>query len=169
MVKRLPIIQETQIRSPGWEDPPEKVIATHSSILAWKIPWTEETGRLQFMGLQKSQTWLSDFTLFIFVWYEDCYSSFLMFHICMEYIFPSSRFQSICVFRSKWVSYRQHIHGSCYCIHLAGLCLLVGAFNPFTFKIIIDIYVSIGIFLIDWGWFCRSFSFSCISWLYKSL
>ena len=58
----------------------------------------------------------------------------------------------------KWISYRQHIYGSCFCIHSASLCLLVGAFNPFTFKVIIDIYVPIAIFLIVWGWFCRSFS-----------
>ena len=52
-------MQETQVRSLGWEDPLEKEMATHSSILAWEIPWTEEPGRLQSMGLQ-SQTQLSD-------------------------------------------------------------------------------------------------------------
>ena len=52
-VKRLPAMQETQVRSPGWEDPLEKEMATHSSTLAWKIPWTEEPGRLQSMGLQR--------------------------------------------------------------------------------------------------------------------
>ena len=52
-VKRLPAMQETQVRSLGWEDPLEKEMATHSSILAWKIPWTEETGRLQSMGSQR--------------------------------------------------------------------------------------------------------------------
>ena len=62
---------------------------------------------------------------------------------------------------------RQHIYRSWFCIHSASL--LVGAFNPFTFKVIIDIYVPIAIFLIVWGWFCRSFFFSCISWLYKPL
>ena len=51
----------------------------------------------------------------------------------------------------KWVSGREHIYGSCFCIHLASLCPLVGAFNPFTFKVIIDIYVPIAIFLIVWG------------------
>ena len=55
-VKRLPAMQETRDRSLGREDPLEKEMATHSSILALKIPWTEETGRLQFMGLQKSRT-----------------------------------------------------------------------------------------------------------------
>ena len=44
MVKRLPTMQETQIRSLGWEDPLEKEMATHSSTLAWKIPWTQSTG-----------------------------------------------------------------------------------------------------------------------------
>ena len=51
-----PAMQETWVRSLGQEDPLEKEMATHSSILAWKIPWTEESGRLQFMGSQKSQT-----------------------------------------------------------------------------------------------------------------
>ena len=53
MVKHLPIMQETQVRSLGREDPLEKETATHSSILAWKIPWTEEPGRLQSMGWQR--------------------------------------------------------------------------------------------------------------------
>ena len=50
-------MQEKQIRALGWEDPLEKETATHSSILAWEIPWTEEPGGLQSMGLQKNQTW----------------------------------------------------------------------------------------------------------------
>ena len=53
MVKCLPTVQETQVRSLGWEDPLEKEMATHSSILAWKIPWTEEPGGLQSMGSQR--------------------------------------------------------------------------------------------------------------------
>ena len=52
-VKRLPVVQETQVRSLGWEDPLQKAMATHSSTLAWKIPWMEEPGRLQSMGLQR--------------------------------------------------------------------------------------------------------------------
>ena len=48
-----PALQETQIRSLGWEDPLEKGMATHSSILAWRIPWTEEPGGLQFTGSQR--------------------------------------------------------------------------------------------------------------------
>ena len=53
MVKRLPIMQGSQVQSRGQEDLLEKEMATHSSILAWKIPWTEEHGRLQSMGLQR--------------------------------------------------------------------------------------------------------------------
>ena len=55
-------MQETWVQSLGWEDPLEKGVVTHSSILAWEIPWTEEPGGLQPMGLQKSQTRLSDET-----------------------------------------------------------------------------------------------------------
>jgi len=47
MVKNPPAIKETQVQSLGWEDPPEKEMATHSSILAWRIPWKEEPGRVQ--------------------------------------------------------------------------------------------------------------------------
>ena len=61
MIKHLPTMRETQVRSLRWEDPLEKKMATHSSTLAWKIPWTEDRGRLQSM---ESQSWtgLSDFT-----------------------------------------------------------------------------------------------------------
>ena len=52
-VKRLPTMPETRVQSLGQEDPLEKAMATHSSTLAWKIPWTEEPGRLQSMGLQR--------------------------------------------------------------------------------------------------------------------
>ena len=53
MVKCRLAMQETQVRSLVWEDPLEKEMATYSSILAWKIPWTEEPGRLQSMGSQR--------------------------------------------------------------------------------------------------------------------
>ena len=56
VVKNPPAMQETWVRSLGQEDPLEKEMATHSSILAWEIPWTEEPGALQSMGLQKSQS-----------------------------------------------------------------------------------------------------------------
>ena len=53
LVKNLPSMQDTQVRSLGWEDPVGKEMATHSNILAWKSPWTVEPGRLQSMGPQR--------------------------------------------------------------------------------------------------------------------
>ena len=53
-------MKETEVQSLGQEDPLEKEMATHSNIVAWEIPWTEEPGGLQSMGSQKSWTWLSD-------------------------------------------------------------------------------------------------------------
>jgi len=52
-VRSLSAMQETWVRSLGWDDSLEKEMATHSSILAWKIPWTEESGRQQFIGSQR--------------------------------------------------------------------------------------------------------------------
>ena len=61
----LPAMQETRVRSLGWEDTLVKEMAIHSSILAWKIPWTEEPGGLH--GVAKSQTQLSDSHFYTFV------------------------------------------------------------------------------------------------------
>ena len=58
-VKNLPALQETRVQSLGQEDPLEKRMATHSSVLSWEIPWTEEPGGLQFVGSQ-SRTQLSN-------------------------------------------------------------------------------------------------------------
>ena len=52
-IKDLPVMQETQVQPLGWQDPPEEEMATHSSILAWEILWTEEPGGLQSMGSQR--------------------------------------------------------------------------------------------------------------------
>ena len=60
-IKNLPAVQETRVQSLGWKDPLEKETATHSSTLAWRIPWWEEPGRLHPMGSQ-SPTRLIDFT-----------------------------------------------------------------------------------------------------------
>ena len=60
LVKNPPTMQETKVQSLGWEDPLEKEMAAHSRILTWKIPWTEEPGGLQSMGVPKSGTGLSD-------------------------------------------------------------------------------------------------------------
>ena len=64
VVKNLPAKQEMWVQSLGWEDPLEKEMATHSSILAWENPWSEETGGLQSMGLEKSQTWLKEISTY---------------------------------------------------------------------------------------------------------
>ena len=61
MVKNLLAMQETQIRSLGQEDPLEKGMAIHSSILAWTVPWTEEPGGLQSLGVTKNRTQLSNY------------------------------------------------------------------------------------------------------------
>ena len=64
MVKCLPAVRETRVWSLGWEDPLEKEMATHSSTLAWKIPWTEEPDRLQSMGSQKvGHDWVTSLSL----------------------------------------------------------------------------------------------------------
>ena len=60
--KNRPAVHKTQVQSLGQKDPLEKETATHSSILAWEIPWIEELGGLESMGSQMSQTWLSDST-----------------------------------------------------------------------------------------------------------
>ena len=52
MIKNLPVMQETWVQSLGWEDPLDEGMATHSNILAWRIPWTEEPGGVQSIGLQ---------------------------------------------------------------------------------------------------------------------
>ena len=66
LVKNLLAMQETQVRSLSWEDPLEKGMATHYSILAWKIPWTKEPGRLQSVGSQRVR--------------HDCVITFTFFH-----------------------------------------------------------------------------------------
>ena len=65
-VKRLPTMRETRVRPMGQEDPLEKEMATHSNILAWRIPWIEEPVGLQFMGLQKvGHDWVTSLSLSI--------------------------------------------------------------------------------------------------------
>ena len=63
MVKNLPAVQETQVHSLDWEDPLEKKMTTHSSILAGRIPWTEEPDGLQSMGLQRHD-WATNTCIF---------------------------------------------------------------------------------------------------------
>ena len=71
-VKHLPTLLETQVGSLGWEDPLEKEMATHSSILAWKIPWTKDPGRLQSMRSQRVRHDLeTSLSLSLFFWLVD--------------------------------------------------------------------------------------------------
>ena len=64
MVKNVPAVWETQVRSLGWKDPLEKEMAIHSSTIAWKIPWTEEPGGLQSKGLQRvGHDWATSLSL----------------------------------------------------------------------------------------------------------
>ena len=69
----------------------------------------------------------------------------------------------------NWVSCRPHTYGSWFCIHSVSLYILVGAFNMLTFKVIIDAYIPIGIFLIVLGLLLQVFPFACVHWLCKSL
>ena len=72
-VKNLPAIQDTRVQSLSWENPLEKEMATHSSILAWRIPWTEEPGRLQSMGSQRVRyDWVTN-TLHDISGAQDCW------------------------------------------------------------------------------------------------
>ena len=88
-----------------------------------------------------------------YVWCEDCYFMFVLIFICMVYVFHPLTFSPYVFLGLKWVYFRQHLCGYCFCMHLASLCLLVGTFDSFTFKVIINIYVLIAIFLIVWGLF----------------
>ena len=74
-VKNLPAMQETQVRSLGWEDPLEKEMTICSSIIAWRIPWTEDPGRLQSMGSQKVRHDCVTSTFFQQVTTVDSYAS----------------------------------------------------------------------------------------------
>ena len=75
--------------------------------------------------------------------------SFFFFSICMKYHFHPFTFSLCLSFDLRWVSWRQHVYGSCLLIHSATICLLVGAFKSFTLKVIIDRYVFCVILLLD--------------------
>ena len=82
-IKNLPAVRETCVGSLGWEDPLEEGMATHFSILVWRIPWTEEPGGLQSMGLQRvRQDWATfTFTLWLNPFYYISIKSPAKFHI----------------------------------------------------------------------------------------
>ena len=106
MVKRLPAMRETQVRSLGWEAPLEKEMAIHSSILAWKISWMEEPGRLQFMWSQRvGHDWATSLSLkrlkpsSLRLWKKCAVDCFLP-----TWSIPSLSSTSSCVFQGCWGS-----------------------------------------------------------------
>ena len=91
VVKHLPVMRETWIRSLGQEDPLEKDMATHSSTLAWRIPWTEEPGRLQSMGSQRvGHDWATSLSLSFFHTHHITYIHIIYairhYFICMLFV-----------------------------------------------------------------------------------
>ena len=126
MVKRLLIMWETWVRSLGWEDPLEKEMAPHSSILAWKIPWMEEPGRLQSTGLQRvGHDWVNSLSL-SFLWAEMClyklhgfnsplWKSFLFAMITLDVCRHLNDSLSLLIFH--WF----HSYLSAYCMPGTGL------------------------------------------------
>ena len=121
LVKNLPAVQETWVQSLSWEDPLEKEMATHSSILAWKISWTEEPGGPQSMGSQRvGHDWatntytladddfrLSSWTVIIFT---DFYNSYLV-----EFE-ANSNCKFICNFLSPQQRWTYHLLCVCYLV-----------------------------------------------------
>ena len=95
--------------------------------------------------------------------------AFFWFTLAWNIFFHPFTFNLYVSLGLKWVFCSLHTYGSYFCIHSVRLYFLVGAFNSFTFKVIIDIYDPIGIFLIVLGLFLYIFPFCCIYWLGKSL
>ena len=85
VVKNLPAMWETQVRSLGWEDPMKKGMATHSSILAWEIPWTEEPGGLQSMGSQRVRHDRATNTL-TYVFFNSFHQCFVIFIVQLFFL-----------------------------------------------------------------------------------
>ena len=90
-LKRLPGMRETRVRSLGWEDPLEKEMATHSSTLAWRIPWREEPGRLQSMVSQRvGHDWVTSLSLSAMYESSCCFTSVLAFGVVIVWYFGLS-------------------------------------------------------------------------------
>ena len=104
-VKHLPIVRQTQVQSVSWEDLLEKEIATHSSTLAWKIPWTGEPGRLQSMGSQRvGHDWVTslslgnkEFMIWATVSSRSCFADCIeLLHLWLQriYVYKKEYYQS---------------------------------------------------------------------------
>ena len=124
MVKCLPAVQETWVLSLGLKDPLEKEMATHSSTLAWKIPWTEEACRLQSMGLQ-SWTWLRHLT-----------SLHFMVTLCLAFWETAKLFSKVAasfyiLTSNVWAFQFFHIFvNTCWCVFLKTIIIAI----PFSVK-----------------------------------
>ena len=131
MVKRLSTVRETWVQSLGREDPLEKEMAIHSSTLAWKIPWTEEPGRLQSMGSQRVR--------------HDWATS-------LSFPFLMSIFQ--CYFLSSSHPLLPHcVHKSVYiCVSVPALCKLIHQYHFSIFSIYVLIYILVFLFLTYFIW-----------------
>ena len=146
MVKNLPSMQETWVQSLGWEDPLEKRMATHSSILAWRSPRTEEPGRLQSMGLHITEQHSLPVSLqptfaysVYFIQVESC--TVILLHLAY---FPSHVFK-IHPYSSMFQNF---VHLSVY----SALCLsiyLLGCFNLFAMNVV---YMFESLFSILWAY-----------------
>ena len=131
---------------PGLGISPGERMVTHSHILDWRILWT-----VQSLG---SQTVRQDWVTFPLSDMRITTLAFFGFPFAWNISFHPLTFSLYVSFSLKWVSCRQHIYGSCFDIHSTSLYLLVGAFIPFTFKVIIYIYIYVPIFsLIVWALF----------------
>ena len=110
-VKCLPTMWETRVRSLGREDPLEKAMATHSSTLAWKIPWTEKPGRLQSMGLKRvGHDWVTSLSLFLAFYMYEIQSTFPKFYCLIWWCFEGGIWCFVmslrwCGLYMKWKSY----------------------------------------------------------------
>ena len=127
----------------GTWDPPRPGLEPVSPALAGRLSTTTPPGKPLTFFILKSI--LSDMSIGTpaFFWFP--FAGNIFFHPLTFSLYVSLGL--------KWVSCRQHMYGSCFCIYSASLCLLAGAFNPFMFKVIINMYVPMTIFLIVLGLF----------------
>ena len=122
MVKHLPIMRETQIQSLGREDPLEKEMATHASTLTWKIPWTEEPGRLQSIGSQRvGHYWLTSL-------------HFLLMEAIFSFVFLNHNFPD-------YLSYSKLFSNSFAGFLLSSLYILSGIYLSPQLPLILSIYM----------------------------
>ena len=120
MVKHLPAMRETWVRSLGREDPLEKEMATHSSTPAWKIPWTEEPGRLQSMGSQRvGHDWATSLQGYFYDLLFVCLYPAEIMKVCVYHTFPKKRKIEF-LFYAPWTGNYFVKTSSLYCICISG-------------------------------------------------